>query len=42
LESTIPNPVAARYAFRSYSPVSLFSNLGFPLAPFRTDDWEDK
>jgi len=41
-ESTISNPVAARYAFKNYSPVSLFSNLGFPLVPFRTDNWEDK
>ncbi|MEI8086739.1 MAG: sialate O-acetylesterase [Paludibacter sp.] len=38
-EATISNPVAARYAFKNYSSVSLFSNLGFPLTPFRTDDW---
>jgi len=41
-ESTISNPVAARYAFKNYSPVSLFSNLGLPLMPFRTDNWEEK
>lgn len=41
-EPTIQNPVAVRYAFRNYMPVSLFNNLGFPLTPFRTDDWSEK
>jgi sialate O-acetylesterase len=42
LEATISNPIAVRYAFRNYLPISLFSNLGFPLMPFRTDDWEGR
>jgi sialate O-acetylesterase len=37
LESSIANPVAVRYGFRNYMPVSVFNNLGFPLAPFRSD-----
>lgn len=40
LEATIPNPVAVRYAFKNYTPVSLFNNFEFPLIPFRTDNWE--
>lgn len=38
-EPTIKNPVAVRYGFKNYMPVSMYSNLGFPLCPFRTDDW---
>lgn len=40
-ESTIFHPVAVRYAFKNYSPTSLFSNMGFPLTSFRTDNWDD-
>jgi sialate O-acetylesterase len=40
-EPSISQPVAVRYAFKNYTPVSLFNNLGFPLMPFRSDDWSD-
>jgi sialate O-acetylesterase len=40
-EPTIEHPVAVRYAFRNYMPISLFSNYGLPMEQFRTDDWEE-
>lgn len=39
-ETTIKNPIAARYAFRNYTPASIFNNFGYPLLPFRSDDWK--
>jgi sialate O-acetylesterase len=35
----IANPVAARYAFKDFIMGELFSNEGFPVSSFRTDDW---
>lgn len=40
-EPTIEHPVAVRYAFRNYVPITLFSNYGLPMEQFRTDDWEE-
>jgi sialate O-acetylesterase len=40
-EPTIEQPVAVRYAFRNYMPISIFSNYGLPMEQFRTDDWEE-
>lgn len=37
----VPNPVAVRYAFRNFHDANLMSTEGQPLAPFRTDDWND-
>lgn len=39
-ETTIKNPIAARYAFRNYTPASIFNNFGYPLLPFRSDNWK--
>ncbi len=36
----VPNPTAVRYCFRNYQVGQVFSNLGLPLAPFRTDNWD--
>lgn len=38
-EPTIKKPIAARYAFRNYSPATVYNNFGYPLLPFRTDYW---
>jgi len=40
-EATIRNPIAVRYAFKNYAPASVFDNYGYPLLPFRTDDWKE-
>lgn len=37
----VPSPVAVRYCFKDYAEGSLFATNGLPLAPFRTDDWND-
>ena len=37
----VPNPVAVRYAFRNYSPVSIYNTFGIPASPFRTDNWDE-
>lgn len=34
-------PVAVRYGFRNYTVATLFNNFGIPVAPFRTDNWDD-
>jgi sialate O-acetylesterase len=38
---TVKNPVAVRYAW-SDAPVdaNLYNSAGFPVSPFRTDDWQ--
>ncbi|MDD5053164.1 MAG: sialate O-acetylesterase [Sulfuricurvum sp.] len=41
-EPSIKTPIAVRYAFKNFAPASLFNNLGYPLMPFRTDDWKEK
>jgi sialate O-acetylesterase len=35
----VPRPVAARYAWQSNPPATLFNAAGLPASPFRTDDW---
>ena len=37
----VPNPVAVRYSFRNFDEANVVSRSGFPLPPFRTDDWND-
>ncbi len=37
--SSVPNPVAVRYAFKDYVQAELFNTEGFPVTSFRTDDW---
>lgn len=36
---TVKNPVAVRFCFDDTTMPDVFSNEGFPLAPFRTDNW---
>ena len=35
----IAAPVAARYAWQSNPPATLWNAAGLPAGPFRTDDW---
>ena len=35
----VPNPVAVRYSFRNYMGANMQTSFGFPVPPFRTDDW---
>ena len=35
----VPEPVAVRYAWEPYPPVTLFNSEGLPSAPFRSDNW---
>src|SRR5690606_14515113 len=37
----IKAPVAVRYAFSNTAIGNIFNVAGLPLAPFRTDDWDD-
>jgi sialate O-acetylesterase len=37
----VPQPVAARYAFRDFVVGDLFSTEGLPVSSFRTDEWEE-
>jgi sialate O-acetylesterase len=37
--SSVPNPVAVRYAWQSNPLATLFNGAGLPAPPFRTDDW---
>ena len=36
---SVPNPVAARYAWQSNPLASLYNGAGLPAVPFRTDNW---
>lgn len=36
----VKNPVAVRYAFRDFLFGNLCSTEGFPVVPFRTDNWD--
>ncbi len=36
---TVPQPVAARYAWQSNPAATLFNGEGLPAVPFRTDNW---
>jgi len=35
----VPDPVAVRYAWADNPICNLYSNVGLPVTPFRTDDW---
>jgi sialate O-acetylesterase len=35
----VPNPVAVRYAWADNPVCNLYSKVGLPTTPFRTDDW---
>ena len=35
----VASPVAVRYAWADNPVCNMFSNVGLPLTPFRTDDW---
>jgi sialate O-acetylesterase len=37
----VPKPVAARYNWADYPVGNLFGKDGLPVAPFRTDSWEN-
>lgn len=37
----VPHPVAVRYAFRNVPDANVTTTEGQPLAPFRTDNWND-
>lgn len=37
----VAEPVAVRYCFRNWAVGTVYNNYGIPLAPFRTDDWDD-
>jgi sialate O-acetylesterase len=37
--ASVPNPVAARYAWQGNPVATLYNDAGLPAAPFRTDDW---
>jgi sialate O-acetylesterase len=36
----VKKPVAVRYAFKDFVSGTVFSNQGFPLSSFRTDNWD--
>jgi sialate O-acetylesterase len=36
----VAEPVAVRYAWADNPVCNMFSSVGLPLTPFRTDDWE--
>ncbi len=35
----VPQPVAARYAWKDNPVCNLYNAAGLPASPFRTDDW---
>ncbi len=35
----VDEPIAVRYAFKDYTPATLFGVNGLPVSSFRTDDW---
>ncbi|HXD78641.1 MAG TPA: sialate O-acetylesterase [Puia sp.] len=37
----VPDPVAVRYAWRSWTTATLFNNDLLPASSFRTDDWDN-
>lgn len=37
--SSVPNPVAVRYAWAANPPTNLYNSRGLPAVPFRTDKW---
>ena len=36
----VTTPLSLRYSFRDNPVSNIHTHLGFPVAPFRTDDWE--
>ncbi|HSI85782.1 MAG: sialate O-acetylesterase [Candidatus Methylacidiphilales bacterium] len=38
--SSVPSPVAVRYAWQNLPACSLYNKEGLPAFPFRTDDWK--
>jgi sialate O-acetylesterase len=36
---SVPEPVAARYAWQANPAATLYNDAGLPAVPFRTDDW---
>lgn len=38
--SSVPNPVAVRYAWADNPEANLINAAGLPASPFRTDDWD--
>ena len=38
--ASVPNPVAVRYSWASFSDSNLANGEGLPAFPFRTDDWK--
>jgi len=36
---SVPDPIAARYAWQSFPKATLYNGAGLPAVPFRTDDW---
>jgi len=37
----VKRPVAVRYAFTNYAVTHLYNGEGWPVVPFRTDDWAE-
>jgi len=35
----VSEPVAARYAWRSFPAANVYNGASLPAVPFRTDDW---
>jgi sialate O-acetylesterase len=38
----VKKPVAVRYAFTNFPVTNLENGAGWPVVPFRTDDWPEK
>jgi sialate O-acetylesterase len=38
----VKKPVAVRYAFTNFPVTNLENGVGWPVVPFRTDDWPEK
>ncbi len=38
---SVTKPIALRYAFRNWTDANVMTTEGLPLAPFRTDNWND-
>ena len=37
----VKDPIAVRYAFKSFAKANLYNTEGLPASPFRTDDWAE-
>jgi sialate O-acetylesterase len=38
----VKKPVAVRYAFTNFPVTNLENGAGWPVVPFRTDNWPEK